>query len=285
MLTQQEFTLALSPYPKKVSVCFDDAAEPVSRILYFHGGGLLFGSREDLPALHKELLTKRGHLLLSFDYPLAPGAEIGRILEDVLDSVRAAHTLAPLRPDLPYFLWGRSAGAYLTLLAAASGELPSPPRGILSYYGYGFFQDSWQDRPAPFYQALPPAHPAALERLSRELRADGDPEIRYSLYVYARQSGLWRKLFFSGKDKEFYPRFSLRAAAFLPCPLFCAHSIGDPDVPFQEFSELSRRFQAARYIAPGDVHDFDRDDSSGTTRELLEETAAFLDRCLAGARD
>ena len=45
-------------------------------ILYFHGGGLVYGSREDLPDFHIETLTNAGFTIISFDYPLAPESKI-----------------------------------------------------------------------------------------------------------------------------------------------------------------------------------------------------------------
>lgn len=285
MLIEQELTLASDRYPKKASCWYDSATAPAARVLYFHGGGLLFGSRGDLPALHREFLTRRGYVLISFDYPLAPNAKLDLILRDVCASINSPPAIAqlPQAKDLPYFLWGRSAGAYLVLLAAASGALPLPPRGILSYYGYGFFQDSWHTVPAPFYQALPDVSASCLERLPAGLFADGSLEQHYSVYVYARQSGRWRELFFSGREKEFSSRYTLQPVTALPAPLFCAHSIQDPDVPYQEFTELCRRFRAARYLAPGSRHDFDQDTASGAAQEVLEATEAFLARCLESA--
>lgn len=35
-----------------VTVYFDDQVTLKASILYFHGGGFLYGSREDLPELH-----------------------------------------------------------------------------------------------------------------------------------------------------------------------------------------------------------------------------------------
>jgi len=282
MLCEQELSFDSAQYPKKATCYYDSEVPPVAKILYFHGGGLLFGSREDLPALHREFLTKRGYLIISYDYPLAPSAKIDLILDDVCASINEAGSMMqfPRAAVLPYFLWGRSAGAYLVLLAAASGRLALPPRGILSYYGYGFFMGNWHTSPCPFYQAFPAISASCLGHIPECLSASGALDRHYSAYVYARQSGRWKDLFFSGKDKVFYARYSLQLITQMPAPLFCTHSISDPDVPYQEFTELCRRFQAIRYIAPCSTHDFDQDTASTTTQELLEETSLFLERCL-----
>ena len=129
-------------------------------ILYFHGGGLLYGSRCDLPEAHLEQFTSAGFPVIAFDYPLAPACDVKNILQDVIDSVNTYLTepdlfqiTAPGADPLPYVLLGRSSGAYLTLLAAASmgkhdfsmpDDMPvlkKAPVGVLSYYGYGFLED------------------------------------------------------------------------------------------------------------------------------------------------
>lgn len=41
-------------------------------IIYFHGGGLIWGDRDDLPQAYIDLFLKAGYHLLTVDYPLAP---------------------------------------------------------------------------------------------------------------------------------------------------------------------------------------------------------------------
>ena len=65
-------------------------------ILYFHGGGLLYGSRCDLPEAHLEQFTSEGFPVITFDYPLAPACDVKAILQDVTDSVNLYLT----EPDL-----------------------------------------------------------------------------------------------------------------------------------------------------------------------------------------
>ena len=119
-------------------------------ILYFHGGGLVYGSREDLPDFHIETLTNAGFTIIAFDYPLAPESKIDIILSDIINSIESYIA----NNNLPYFLGGRSAGAYLCLLAA-SKKLSKAPNGILSYYGYGFLTRDWFETPSNYYNTLP----------------------------------------------------------------------------------------------------------------------------------
>ncbi|MFR4625511.1 MAG: hypothetical protein ACLT8Y_02125 [Dorea formicigenerans] len=97
--------------------------------------------------------------------------------------------------SLPYFLWGRSAGAYLCLIAAAKGTYTQAPAGILSYYGYGFLCDNWFKEPSRHYCTLPKVPESALCVIPEGIHADGDLDTHYSVYVYARQQGNWIDLF------------------------------------------------------------------------------------------
>ena len=124
MIQIKRFELEHTEYKKHATLYFDDTVTLKACILYFHGGGLLFGTREDLPELHIEMITQAGYAILSYDYPLAPVANLELIHKDVCDSVHnyLANAELYVGAKLPYFLWGRSAGAYLSLLAAAKGD-------------------------------------------------------------------------------------------------------------------------------------------------------------------
>ena len=176
-------------------------------------------------------------------------------------------------------MWGRSAGAYLCLIAAAKGTYTQAPAGILSYYGYGFLCDNWFKEPSRHYCTLPKVPESALCVISEGIHADGDLDTHYSVYVYARQQGNWIDLFYEGREKFFYLDYTLRACDKLPCPLFCAHSTGDTDVPFSEFTELSNKYHAKRFIVSGTEHDFDRDTENPFTQKVLDETVAFIEKC------
>lgn len=278
MLEKKDHKLAGTPYPKHATVYTDSGIPTKARILYFHGGGLLYGSRCDLPAGHIAALTEAGYEIIAYDYPLAPAAGLELILEDVCASINSACESGAAYTDsaLPYYLWGRSAGAYLCLVAAAGGHIAKAPKGILSYYGYGFLCDNWFCTPSSYYCALPPVDGSCLEHLPDALHADGDLDTHYAVYVYARQSGTWKQLIYTGREKFFYLNYSLRTCGALPCPLFCAHSTGDTDVPYSEFLELCSKYHAKRFIAPGSEHDFDRDAENPFTKQLLSATLEFL---------
>ncbi len=279
MTEQKEMTLNELSYPVKVTVYQNTKVVPKACILYFHGGGLLYGSRLDLPKLHISSLTNAGYIIVSYDYPLAPAAKIDMVLTSVIDSINhhILHQAVYTSRKLPYFLWGRSAGAYLCLLASKDSRLLLPPVGILSYYGYGFLCDGWFDSPNSHYCSLPSVSSSCLDTISDQIHAEGSLDTHYSIYVYARQTGTWKSLFYEGRDKYFFPDFSLRTCEKLPAPLFCAHSMNDTDVPYAEFLKLCSMYQAEPFAVTGSVHDFDRNEADPAAAQLLDATVQFLD--------
>lgn len=50
-------------------------------LLYFHGGGLIFGQRDDLPETYLTLLTQAGYGILAIDYLLAPESRLDLIID------------------------------------------------------------------------------------------------------------------------------------------------------------------------------------------------------------
>ncbi|MGN1142889.1 MAG: alpha/beta hydrolase [Oliverpabstia sp.] len=282
MLTEKTLAVPNDLYSKNATIYEDTDIQPKANILYFHGGGLLYGRREDLPELHRNTLTKAGFRIIAFDYPLSPSAKLELIMEDAAASVDhfIEHPDYYGTQELPFFLWGRSAGAYMCLLLAATKELKKKPTGILSYYGYGFLSDGWFMTPSKYYCSLPQVSESIVNALPEEIHGDGDLDTHYSVYVYARQTGKWIDLIYSGRPKYFYLDYTLRTCSKMPCPLFCAHSIGDTDVPYSEFLELCSRFNAKRFIASASMHDFDRDETSPVTKQLLEATVSFMNQKL-----
>ncbi|MDO4169098.1 MAG: alpha/beta hydrolase [Lachnospiraceae bacterium] len=279
MLITKDISVPNTAYTKSATIYTNSDIKPKACILYFHGGGLLYGNRKDLPDKHIQTLTQAGFPIISFDYLLAPAAKLEQITEDVCASINdyLENSSRYIDVSLPYFLWGRSSGAYLCLLATAKGSLKQKPVGVVSYYGYGFLCDNWYQTKNNDYCKLPIVNESCLKGISSELHANGDLDTHYSVYVYARQTGKWKDLIYEGREKFFLLNYSLRTCNLFPCPLFCAHSTGDTDVPYEEFLELCNRYQPKRFIATTNMHDFDRNEQDSVTERLLETTLAFLE--------
>lgn len=253
---------------------------PKAVLLYFHGGGLLYGNRHDLPLYHIEKLCSEGYAILAFDYHLAPATKLPHILDDVHTAIEwyISKRLSLFNSKCPYFLWGRSAGAYLCLLSALR-DFTEKPRGIISYYGYAFLCNHWFNTPNKYYLQFPTVDIKESSCILNEICTYGDLNQRYSLYVHARQMGNWISFFYEGREKHFYEPYSFRLISSFKDypPTFLVHGINDPDVPFEESKELDKILPDTRtFFVSESIHDFDRNTDSYSTEALLNNTLDFL---------
>ncbi len=255
-------------------------------LFYIHGGGMLYGERDDLPQPYVRMILDAGYTLISADYPLAPEASLPRAIES-LTATWTEHVGGALE-DGQYRAWclfGRSAGANLALLLqrelARQGAIA--PLGILDFYGYHDLTDPALSAPAKAYLTLPEVTRSQVDAIAGkhdEPPTTGAKALRWSLYVYARQhEGSWLRMMGLDDPAE-AERWSLSSGdiAALP-PLFITASTGDADVPIKQSKTLWR---AAPHAVMHQVyyleHDFDRDISNPAGREAYEKALAFLQK-------
>lgn len=256
-------------------------------IVYLHGGGLLYGERDDLPKIYLELITKAGYTLFCLDYPLAPEAPLPLIRDSLMDSLHwiVQKDMERLRL-FSYVLFGRSAGAYLSLLLAKCTRTdPSMPQpaALVDFYGYHDLTSEFFSQPSASYLTLPGVSRSCVKRLDgRRPVTSGPKALRFSLYVYARQTGTWRELLGAASDEVALScSLSNEDLAALP-PLFIAASTSDDDVPFSCSKSVARKAPHARmktvyYLE----HDFDRDTTNPIGRETYEEFLAWLNEIVS----
>lgn len=249
--------------PLRVTIERPDPSQDLhAAIFYLHGGGLIFGTRDDLPEPYRQAMLGRGFTLAAADYPLAPQAKIADILEAVSAVFRA---LGDVLPEGRTFPAGRSAGSYLALMLAdrLRRNGTSCP-GVIDFYGYCDLAGEMRPslfQPSLFYRrSYALVGPRTAKKISGSaLLAEAPLEQRFGLYVYARQTGNWGSLI--GVDPANAEAFSLdeEAQRCLP-PLFIAASRDDRDVPFQNAVALSKHAEKAEtYFVDKGGHDFDRD--------------------------
>lgn len=266
----------------KASIYQHKTSNPKGIILYFHGGGFIYGSKEDLPKHHIDMITQAGYSIMSFDYRLAPEASFDLILEDVLDGINyfIQNKDGLGLSNLPYFLWGRSAGAYLALLASTH-DLSLSPKGVISYYGYGFTLPDWYETASIDYLKYPMVTKDQVDNMIKDdFIASGNIQERFPLYLYGRQTGRWISMAFGNSIDNFKSQYVLgkdNISSNYP-PTFLAHNFKDIDVPFAESMELSKLIPNTKiFTCSAEDHDFDRHENSIHTINLLNETIEFLD--------
>lgn len=164
-------------------------------------------------------------------------------------------------------------------LRCAAPELLQPA-AILDFYGFWNLDATFLHEPSAHYQSMPRVDVQTVERICGEegaLVLGGANAQRYSVYVYARQTGRWGALLGVRTDAV-REALSLdpEDVAALP-PLFITASTGDQDVPLKQSKTLMRAATGAvmhqvYYLE----HDFDRDVSNPAGREAYEAALAFL---------
>lgn len=105
----------------KLDIYRPEGASKRAAILYFHGGGWRGGSREGMRN-HARAMAEYGYVGLPTQYRLLGQSPFPAQIEDVKTAVRWTRAHAKdldIDPDR-IILWGSSAGAHLSLLAAAT---------------------------------------------------------------------------------------------------------------------------------------------------------------------
>jgi len=120
--------------PLDIYLPADESLVSLPILVWFHGGGLLQGSKGRVAPHMLRAVDKYGLVLVSADYRLAPQVGLPGILEDVRDAIKwTTMTLPTLLPTgkldtARVCVSGSSAGGYIALLAGLpiSGVTPKP---------------------------------------------------------------------------------------------------------------------------------------------------------------
>jgi acetyl esterase len=236
------------------------AENPQTSILYFHGGGFLYGHREDIPKTYVQKLMDAGVSIFLFDYPLAPEAPLFDIYTSACSALEWFLTEGwklSGAPSKDYYLFGRSAGGYLATVLTAKFAQPHQ-RGLIRFYGY---QDLFRKeflQPARFYTKFPKVPPISAEAIiANQPITEGSLERRFPLYLSARQYGNWHRYLGQKEQLDLLVIPSTAYKYFPPC--FVAHCTKDPDVPCDCSKEFVTQVPSAKGVwLDLEQHDFDR---------------------------
>lgn len=275
---KEDFELKADFYPAS------ETSNPV--IVYIHGGGLLWGSREDIKPEQIDLYLQAGFNVFSIDYRLAPESKLPAIQQDIADALDWVANEGTKKFDYDsekVAVIGSSAGGFLALL---TGTFTNKPKAIVSFYGYGDITGDWAVKPSPHYSAMTNV-PRELAKMlvSDKIISVGPIEKRYAIYMYARQHGVWIEeltglIPILSKDElsKYSPLFNIQAD--YP-PTLLLHGTNDEDVPYEQSVLMAESLQeqgvANELITiPDGKHQFDEDWQSPIVQNAFKEVITFL---------
>lgn len=228
-------------------------------IIYIHGGGLIFGNRDDLPQAYIDLFLKSGYSVFTLDYLLAPESPFSAIIESLRAGVKyfLNHFDDLNLPNNHYILFGRSAGAYLSMQLMAGG-LPEFPEAFIDFYGFESLLASNLLKPNALYSSYPTVNKAEVKQLvNNSPISHSSYEERFLIYVYARQTANWQEMIFKRNETEL--KISPNTLKTQFPPTYMCQSNSDPDVPFINSIMLKAKLPDAKLIpVTSKDHDFDR---------------------------
>ncbi|AVL76861.1 MULTISPECIES: alpha/beta hydrolase [Staphylococcus] len=271
-MTQQKATcLSRDGFSLPYSIIAAKNQSPKGVIMYFHGGGLIFGQPNDLPQAYIDILSESYHLIM-VSYRLAPESHIDTIIEDALSNY---DHLKSLYPSLPLITFGRSAGAFLAMLVARHRKVDS----IIDFYGYSRVHVPAFLKPNKQYQALSTQiTPKILNQLIQSKPLTSAPlQTRYPIYLYVRGQARWMSYLGIQASTQSTYNITPQEMKNFP-PMFIVHCTGDPDVPYSESEYIARLIETSHFERLDlDCHDFDREVNS-TSKAVYEQVIQFLNQ-------
>jgi acetyl esterase/lipase len=260
-------------------------------ILFVHSGALIGGSRCGLPIVI-ELLANAGYTVVSIDYRLAPETKLNGIIEDLQDAVTWVREEGPALFNIDpnrIGVMGDSAGGYLALISGVA--LATPPKVLVSIYGYGDITAPCFNNPDPFYCQ----QPLVEEAMAREsvgthtLSETLQPNNRRFFYLYCRQHGVWPKEitgYDPANEPEAYEPFCpIRHITAQYPPTILLHGDKDTDVPYEQSVAMAKKlaehgvdYQLITLLGKG--HNFDINLDDPDVAKAINSVFAFLKQYL-----
>lgn len=233
--------------------------------IYFHGGGLIYGSKNDLPKFLLNILLEKDISLISADYFLAPNSSIEDIIEDAYQTVH--YIITDLFPDKRFQFIGRSAGSFIMFqvvhrLVSTNSQLPIQ---LVNFYGY-----SSLDHLKKYTESFPFENFPTFD-FSSPIKDDPLFE-RFLCYKEAIDHNSLKNLLFH-KDK--FNSFIIPDSSIEKFPpAFHTASSSDKEVPFSISKQLSKKILNSTFVPVYYLeHDFlklDHPDVNKTLKKLSD---------------
>ncbi|WHZ04392.1 alpha/beta hydrolase [Neobacillus sp. YX16] len=255
-------------------------------VIYIHGGGLIWGTREEISEEMIKLYTDNGLSLFSIDYRLAPATKLPEILKDIEDAIHWIQVEGPKEFSIDpkkIAVAGSSAGGFLAL---STGTFTLKPRAIVSLYGYGDLIGGWAASPSKFYcQKDTVSKELAYKLITDRIVTEATVEERFLFYVYARQNGVWIEEITGvnplNNKEALYPFCPNRNVTKEFPPTLLLHGTKDTDVPYEQSvfmrAALIKHSVEARLITiPNGEHVFDKNFQDPIVQHALTQVIDFL---------
>ncbi|REB08056.1 alpha/beta hydrolase [Sporosarcina sp. BI001-red] len=266
-------------------VLHETALEQAPLLIYIHGGGLIWGTRNDMNREQIRLYNEAGFNVFSVDYRLAPESRLSEIRDDLKDLLAWIKTEAHAQFDFNrerVAVIGSSAGGYLALL---SGTFEVKPDAIVSFYGYGQVTGDWYQQPSPHFTSMTMVPELLAKQLIQPNPISSAPiERRYAIYLYCRQQGTWLD-WVAGSDATSKSDLTQYAPVELADTDFPAtlliHGDVDEDVPYAESVAMKARLDSVGVpnelmtIAQG-KHNFDANMDDPDSVHAVKHVIEFL---------
>ncbi|KAJ3737232.1 Alpha/Beta hydrolase protein [Lentinula guzmanii] len=280
---------------------------PAPILLWWHGGGLLQGTRKGVSPHHLRAPASHGVTFISADYRLAPQFRLPTILSDCADAVKFLHTqqfqkATEGRADASrVILSGSSAGGWLSLLCGyriGFDEIgvPKPPsvQGVVPIYPITDLEDpfwtttqrpvKYMDRVIAREEVQPFLNPDEPTSRIASSALDSPRAIFYSFMV---QEALLADLLLSGTEippSAFSIAGSLKTRKLDCPPTYIVHGDQDLKVPVKQSRDVVQALEELKQKGnadceyeyeelPGLDHLFDREPKS-----QMEKMYAFIVR-------
>lgn len=251
-----QLEIALDVYLPQLS-----PGQKIPAVAWWHGGGLLQGTRKAVPPHFLDAPEKHGMAFISCDYRLAPQTRLPEILADVSDALTFIYSKFPrLYPEIDLdklAVAGSSAGGWLSLMIGL-GMIPSwkpakKPAAVLALYPITDTTDPFFAQPQP-----PPRLPEVERQTVAPFLDPSSPEVAYSeaesdrsnFYSWMVQTGTLNNLLLDGTGldpKTFSIGQKLRSMSENECsnlpPFYINHGNADGFVPFRQSVDVVQTLQ------------------------------------------
>lgn len=248
-------------------------SESPNYLLYLHGGGLVYGSRSDIPEVLVKMIQAAGYTVITMDYLLAPNNNLFEIVEKLWESF--LEIKKKWISSAQYSICGRSAGSYLMFLLAKQIQKKklAEPTSLINFYGY--YDLAYIDEKRNLTDQT--IKKATISSIDQTAPKWDDPYLqRYLLYLYGVQEQLLSNWYNISPENMTAFQLTEKELSTLP-PLFSTASTSDAEVPFRYSKTAAKKnrngvFVPAYYLE----HDFLKSVNEPEAEKVLDRLKDWL---------